>query len=100
MVGIKGTGGGAMRENEVMKKVRPEQEEEMLKFLRLFTLSYEGLTILQELKLEELSKKMEENWSVIFELKEELKVYQKKVAEMDLDVSTLQKENKELKALV
>ncbi len=54
----------------------------------------------QEEKLEELTRKMEENCSVISELKGEMKAHKQKAAELELELSDLKTENKELRSRV
>ncbi|XP_016330220.1 cytoplasmic dynein 2 heavy chain 1-like [Sinocyclocheilus anshuiensis] len=53
----------------------------------------------QEEKLEELTRKMEES-SVISEMKEDMKTHKQKAAELELELSDLKKENKELRSRV
>ncbi|KAL1282358.1 hypothetical protein QQF64_001161 [Cirrhinus molitorella] len=85
----------------IMKKVHPDSEVDISNADILEAIYSLGKRFdKQEEKLEELTRKMEENCSVISEVKEELKDYKQKSAEMDLDLSVLKKENKELRSRI
>jgi len=85
----------------IMKKVRPDQTEDISNADILEAIHSLGKRFdKQEKKLEELSKKMEDNCNAISEVKEEMKAHKQKEVIMELELSDLKKENKELRARV
>lgn len=83
------------------KKVRPDQVEDISN-ADILEAIYSLCKIFdkQKKKLEELSKKMEENCNAISEVKEEMKAHKQKEAVLELELSDLKKENKELRSRV
>lgn len=85
----------------VMKKVRADHEDDISHADILEAIYSLGKRFdKQEKKLEELTRKMEENCSVISEVKEDLKVHKRKAAELELEFSDLKKDNKALRIRV
>lgn len=75
-----------------MKKVRPDQVEDISNADILEAIYSLGKRFdKQERKLEELSKKMEENCNAISEVKEEMKAHKQKEAVLELELSDLKK---------
>ncbi len=77
----------------ITKKVRPDSKED-LSNADIYSIS--KIFNKQEDMFEELARKMEENCNTISEMKGEMKAHKQKAAELELELSDIKKENKEL----